>query len=128
MNDYQTDIFCLNETKLDTRQSKVQYELKERVKHQDKHLYLEMSSSKQSPATSHSVFKPGGTLMGIRGNWRSGRIIHLQNDPTKDTLGRWTTMHLRGKNDTIITIMSVYQVCQGGESGDNTSYIQQQTD
>ena len=86
-----------------------------------------MSSSKQPPATPQSSFKPGGTLMGIRGNW-SGRIIHLQNDPTKDTLGRWTTMHLKGKNDTIITIMSVYQVCQGGELGDNTAYIQQQTD
>ena len=127
LNDYQTENFCLNETKLDTRQSKVQYELKERAKHQDKHLYLTMNSSKQPPATSQSSFKPGGTLMGIRGNW-SGRIIHLQNDPTKDTLGRWTTMHLKGKNDTIITIMSVYQVCQGGELGDNTAYIQQQTD
>ena len=65
--------------------------------------------------------------MGLRGNW-SGRHMNLTKDPTKDNLGRWTSMYLRGKHDSIITIVSVYQVCKGREAGENTAYMQQQTD
>ena len=86
-----------------------------------------MNSSKQPPATPSSIYKPGGTMIGTIGNW-SGRIIHIANDLTKDKLGRWSTLHLQGKNSTIITILSVYQVCKQGYNGENTAYLQQQAD
>ena len=126
LDEYQTDIYCLNEINVDTQQSKVQYDLRERAKRQDKHTHLSMNSSKQLPATINSIFKSEGTMMGTRGNW-SGRVINIQNDPAKDKLGRWTATHIRGVKDTILTIISVYQVCSGGGTGDNTAYLQQQT-
>ena len=86
-----------------------------------------MNSSNQSPATPKSIFKPGGTMIGTRGNW-SGRAIQLPNDQSKDKIGRWTVTHLRGKSSSIITVLSVYQVCHNGETGENTAYLQQQAD
>ena len=128
MDQVQTDIFCLNETKVDTTQSQVQFDIRDRGKRMDKHMHLNMNSSRQKPISSKSIFKPGGTMIGTRGNW-SGRIINIPNDQSKDTIGRWTVTHLKGKNDTILTILSVYQVCQQeGADGENTAYIQQQAD
>ena len=60
LNDYQTDIYSLNEINMDTRQSNVQYELRERSKRQDKHQVIKMNSSKQPPLKHDSIFKPGG--------------------------------------------------------------------
>ena len=127
LSQIQSDIFCLNETKIDTRQSQVQFELRDRAKCLDKHLHINMNSSKQPPATPMSIFKPGGTMVGTRGNW-SRRIKHLNNDPAQDKLGRWSAVNLRGKNNTIITILSIYQVCKRGYEGENTAYLQQQAD
>ena len=68
LDECQADIYCLNEINVDTRQSNVQYELRERANHQDKHLHFSMNSSKQPPATAKSIFKPSGTMMGVHGN------------------------------------------------------------
>ena len=127
LEQYQADIFCLNETKLDTRQSQVQFDIRDRAKRLDKHLHINMNSSLQQPATVNSIFKPGGTMVGTRGNW-SGRTIHITSDKAKDKLGRWSVTHLRGKNNTTITILSIYQVCSRGYEGGNTAYLQQQAD
>ena len=68
MDQIQADIFCFNETKIDTKQGQVQFDIRDRGKKVDRHLSLNMNSSNQSPATPKSIFKPGGTMIGTRGN------------------------------------------------------------
>ena len=127
MDDLQTDIFCINETKIDTRQGEVRYKVHEIAKKKDKFIALRMESSKQSPRKRTSIFKPGGTLVGVRGTM-SGRILQVKNDEAKDPLGRWSVIHLKGKGNTVVSIFSVYQVCKNGDKGEATAYLQQQAD
>ena len=126
MDNIQCDIFCLNETKLDTRQSEIQYNLKKILRNHDQYAKITMESSLQPPRIEGSKFKPGGTMIGTKGTW-SGRCITIENDYTKDNIGRWCSIHLQGKRGQIITILSIYQVCKH-EVGKNTAYIQQQAD
>lgn len=127
MDDIQADIFCLNETKIDTRQGEVRYEVHKIAKSKDRSMVIQMESSKQSPKKRLSIFKPGGTMIGIRGT-KSGRILKLTNDKSKDSMGRWTIAHLKGKGNTIVSIISAYQVCKNGEKGEATAFLQQQAD
>ena len=85
-----------------------------------------MNSSKQKPSVSKSIFKPGGTMIGVRGHI-AGRVINKTRDEASDSNGRWTVTHIRGKGSTVISIFSVYRVC-GYDGGENTAYIQQQND
>ena len=126
MEDIQTDIFSFNETKLDTRNSKVQHDIRQKSKPIDQHIRTNMNSSLQTPRTRESFLKPGGTMMVTRGHW-AGRMLKLKNDKTMDPMGRWTVIHLKGKGNTIISIFSIDQVCLDDE-GENTSSIQQQND
>ena len=96
MDNSQVDIFCLNETNVDTKQSEVRFQLRDLAKRQDIHTHLKFNSSKQSSRTNKSIFKPGGTLVGIRGNW-SGRAQIKKKDKYADKLNRWTVTHLNGK-------------------------------
>ena len=127
MDDAQIDTFCINETNIDMRQSEVQFKIRDIVKQKDRHIGINMSSSRQTPATRHSIYKPGGMMVGARGQW-SGRIIKSKIDEGRDNLGRWTITHLKGKEGTTISIMSIYQVCKDGDQGKNTAYMQQQAD
>ena len=106
MNDMQADIFCVNETKIDTRKSAVQFEIRQIAKNLDKHIHVNMRSSKQTTIKKDSVYKPGGTMINVRGHWAS-RIIKPQQDGSIDPLGRWTVSHMKGKGGTIISIFSV---------------------
>ena len=97
------------------------------AKSKDKSMVVQMESSKQSPKKQFSIFKPGGTMIGIRGT-KSGRILKPVNDKSKDTMGRWTITHLKGKGSTIVSIVSVYQVCKNRDKGEGTAFLQQQAD
>ena len=116
----------MNETKLDTRNSNTQHVIRQKAKMIDQRMKLNMTSSHQTPRARQSVYKPGGTLLATRGHW-SGRLIQPKHDSSQDPLGRWSVIHLKGKNNTIISIFSVYRVC-ADYTGENTAYIQQQND
>ena len=126
LQDIQADVFCLNETKIDTRQHRVRNNIQTIGKKIDPNIKLVMESSLQPPRVDRSIFKPGGTLLGVKGTW-SGRCIPLQNDYTKDKLGRWSATHMQGRGGQVLTILSVYRVCKQ-ETGKNTAYLQQQAD
>ena len=89
LDDIQTDIFCINEINVDTRQAAVRYEVQKLAQSKDKFINIQMNSSKQTPKTRGSVFKPGGTMVGVRGNL-SGRFINKRENEDRDPLGRWT--------------------------------------
>ena len=86
-----------------------------------------MSLSKQTSLKRELFSKPVGTMIGIRGQW-SGRVIKSTKNEGEDKFGRWTTSHLKGKGEIIVSIILVYQVCKNGENSKNTAYLQQQTD
>ena len=127
LHESQVDVFCINETNVDTRQSIVQFKVRDLAKQKDRHMYLNMSSSKQTPLKRESYSKPGGTMIGIRGQW-AGRVIQTSKNEGKDDMGRWTVTHMKGKGEMTITIISVYQVCENGDGGKKTAFLQQQTD
>ena len=126
MKDVRADIFCLNETKLDTKNTHVQFQIRQLAKHHDQRMSIQMNSSLQTPKTRDYIYKPVCTMICTNGQW-SGRNIYLKRDYTVDPLDRWTVKHMRGKDDTIISIFTVYRVCPEGD-GINTAYIQQQND
>ena len=49
----------------------------------------------------------------------------LLQSTTRDRMGRWATVRLLGTNNTAITIISAYQVCQTSITGRNTAVNQQ---
>ena len=124
--DTQTDIFCLNETKLDSRNNQVQLQIRQTAKKYDQRMYIRLDSSLQRPLKRDSYYKPGGTLIGTKGSI-AGRIIKIKNDTTSDTMGRWSVLHMKGAGKTIVSLLTVYRVCSGN-GGSNTSFIQQQND
>ena len=126
LEDVQADVFSLNETKLDTRNSNTQHVIRQKAKISDPRMKLHINSSHQTPRVRQSIYKPGGTLMATRGHW-TGRIVQPKHDSSQDSLGRWSVTHLQGKNNTIISIFSVYRVCPD-YTGENTAYVQQQND
>ena len=67
-------------------------------------------------------YLPGGVAMMARGKIE-GRITRR----VPDSLGRFTYMSLKGKNNTGVLVVTVYRVCQkkGTKTGPNTAYIQQ---
>ena len=126
LDEIQVDVYCLNEISIDTRKSCVQHNIREIGRLHDPHMKIVMESSKVTNTNNETIFKPGGTMVGIKGNW-SGRTIIPKGVKNKDELGRWSTIHLQGRQGQIITIMSVYRVCAHSE-GNRTVYIQQQVD
>jgi len=68
--------------------------------------------------------QPGGALTAVVDRWTS-RVTAKGQDPFG--LGRWSYITLRGKHDTLITIISAYHVCQKAatSSGPKMAYMQQ---
>jgi hypothetical protein len=71
-----------------------------------------------------STFQPGGTLTSIVDHWTS-RLRSKGQDPYG--LGRWSYVTLRGKCDSLITIITAYRVSQKSSysMGVKTAYMQQ---
>lgn len=81
--------------------------------------HIQTSSSKAAVA---SFTKPGGNMVGIIGNL-CGRVRERINDE----YGRWCGFTVLGKDGRDILILTVYNVSQDYDAGDNTLYRQQQS-
>jgi hypothetical protein len=98
------DYLGITEHKLDTTQYPVRRAFIESAKQAYKQHKLELGSSELNTV---STYKPGGTAISAQGN-ATGRIIFQASDK----YGRWSYMDLQGKDDRIITYITVYQVCK----------------
>ena len=67
-------------------------------------------------------YLPGGTLITVLNQW-TNRILNSEVDPTK--IGRWSCMNLRGKEEKVISVYSVYRVSQDSLPDPFTTYAQQ---
>ena len=98
MDQYQADVFGLNEMNLDLKQPKVNYELLKRLKKIDRNATLTTSSSIKT--RSDTPFKMGGTTTVVRGNI-SGRVVKRGSDK----LQRWSYVLMKGKGDKYLKII-----------------------
>ena len=123
--DIQADVFCLSEINLNFFHPHVREKLYEYKHKKDKHIKLHFSCSK--PVNKNDEFQMGGTITGLSGRW-SGRDISLNLEYPVKSHGRWTLSHMQGKQNCIVTIITVYRVCIQSGQGKNTITIQQQRD
>ena len=68
------------------------------------------------------LWKPGGTLVAVHGD-HAGSVIGQEADP----LGRWSSLRISGKGDSVITMISAYRVARASKPGPSTAYAQQQS-
>jgi hypothetical protein len=82
---------------------------------------ISFSSSDHRPVTKSS-YQPGGTLTLVGNPWSSR--TNTSADPTG--MGRWTTATIQGRDNTKITVYTVYRVCHGtiATAGPNTAFSQ----
>ncbi len=72
-----------------------------------------------------NYYQPGGVCQVIGGRW-TRRTTCSTADPSG--LGQWTYQTLSGPNNKQLTIITAYQVCQGGDnSGEHTAWRQRQS-
>jgi hypothetical protein len=75
-----------------------------------------------SPCHSPTAWKPGGTLLVVLGSW-SHAVTHTGHD----SLGRWCRATLSGRDGSLITVYSVYNVVKTSiaQAGPSTIFAQQ---
>ena len=111
------DIFCCAEINRDVKQPKVSEKISSINKRHFQHHRYVASTSTWKPK---STYKPGGTAIMV-----VQATTTLVQSTTRDRMGRWAATTLSGINNTGVTIISAYQVCQTKITGKNTAANQQ---
>jgi hypothetical protein len=75
-----------------------------------------------SPCHSPTAWKPGGTLLVVLGAWS-----HAVTDTGQDELGRWCRATLAGRDGSLTTVYSIYNVVKTtiAQAGPSTVFAQQ---
>lgn len=109
------DILGVAETKLDTHHPRVPTILRRaaRVSLDTHSINLVLSSSNR---TYRSTSKPGGTLLLTQGH-TVGRTVNTFDD----RMGRWSGTTYAGNNNSKVTVISAYQVCNSSPVNDTTT-------
>ena len=110
MVENQIDILCLTEINLDVHNSQVYSDVWDTLKKLDRHIDINMKTSKHKSRITNSTFKPGGTMILTSSAWSGRRIRDFKEPKTSDKFGRWTTTHLRGQKGKIVSIINWYRV------------------
>jgi hypothetical protein len=97
------DFFGITEHKLDTHQYQVRQAFRDSVHHIFQQYKIELGSSELQTV---STYKPGRTAIIAQGD-ATGRITAQDSDKH----GRWSYLHLQGRDDKTITYITAYQVC-----------------
>jgi hypothetical protein len=118
---YGIGAFSIIETKLNCAQQSSLPGIKRCFRRTWQHSDFQASQSEYFFTGYH---QPGGTLTSLMDRW-SSRRQSKGVDPIG--LGRWSYITLRGKTDTIITLIPAYRVSQKspGAVGPKTAYMQQ---
>ena len=117
------NVVCCAETQTAWKIFTVREKVESKLRRIDQ--YAGMVGSSSATATCNA-YKPGGTLTIYDGNW--SRRITKGIDSHK--LGRWSYITLNGRNNSFLTIIIGYRVCQGqhrNSVGMNTAFMQQDT-
>ena len=120
LKDWETDVICLSETNV-SWDKPVMRQIFNLVKAPFAKESCWVTSA--SKTKSASLVKPGGTAMLIDTGC-TGNIVERGQDWTD--MGRWTYISLKGKNDTILTLVTGYRCNKITTTiGDTTAWAQQ---
>ena len=97
------DILGLAETKLDTYHRKVLSTCYKAARQNLTHSKVLLSSSRRVYGSPN---KPGGT-----GLITAGSLVGRLHNTGTDEMGRWCYATYKGTNDTLLTVITAYQVC-----------------
>jgi exonuclease III len=118
METIRADIFGFAETKLDCRNAQVRSMIHAAKQKVWEHSRIMTCSS---VSTWQSLYKPGGTLLGI-----TGPLVGRVRQQVQDDLGRWVGVELLGRDGRCVVVLCAYQVCQKyNNAGYATAYQQQ---
>ena len=116
------DLVCIQETKLDTLQSRVRTTIQDTVKHMWRRTDVVTATSR---INTGSINKLGGTML-ITNTDMTSKITRRYSD----AMGRWAATSYSCIQGKSITVISCYQVCEKTDTdpskGDTTAYKQQQ--
>jgi hypothetical protein len=114
-------VICLSETNVNWNQSYQVHRVQQIVRDLWNTTFLQPS---QHPESFRSQCQRGGTLQILTDRWVS-RLQSKGVDPYG--LGRWSYMTLRGKEKSLVTFITAYQVCKAtfDNTGDSTAFHQQ---
>ncbi len=117
------DFVGCSEHNLDFTQFRVQDTANKAIRNTVEHSKAVWSTT---PTPFDSVYKPGGTMSCVIGNG-----VARVKKTGGDDLGRWSYIKLAGKDDRVITIVTVYQVCNQSTTALNrdkcTAHAQQRS-
>jgi hypothetical protein len=117
----------LSETNVDWKQAQVALDIATPFKKAFRTVHFKVSTSDHAPLTDLSnrirAYKPGGTVTITTGKY----VGRIEKDEFNDPLGNFSTVTLKGRNGTALTIVTAYRVVQssGTQSGSQTAYQQQ---
>ncbi len=100
----QVDLIGCAEHNLDFNQFRVQNGTHQAIRHTVEHSKTVWSNT---PTKFESMYKPGGTMNSVLGN-----TVARVKETGSDELGRWSYIKLSGKDNKVITFITVYQVCK----------------
>jgi exonuclease III len=117
INTYQCDVIGFSKLNLDVSKYKVKKIVADT-------LHLSFDAHHCSMSTSEipfeGIYKPGGTLTAV-----FNHVVTRFQSKFSDSMGRWSSISLTGKNCRIIHFVTVYQVVNKPTMGPFTSYQQQ---
>lgn len=125
MKDLQVDVFCFSELNLNLHNPTVYDNLQNHKKRIDK--FMSLSYTCNRPTNYSAEYQPGGVMIGVDGR-RSGNIVKPKLEYPVSAYGRWSILHLQGKKNTIVSIITIYRVGGDSATGKNTIDIQQRRD
>jgi hypothetical protein len=100
----QVDLVGCPEHNLDFTQFRVQNSAHQAIRHTVEHSKTVWSNT---PTQFDNMYKPGGTMTSVLGN-----TVARVKETGADDLGRWSYVKLSGKDNKVITFITVYQVCK----------------
>ena len=118
LKQYESDISLLTETKTNSRNRNTWQMIQENANCMWSKPRMQLASVPDPHI--HNNHQPGGTMTITQGP-SLGRLIHSHIDKH----GRWTSTTLAGKDNTKVTIINAYMVCQNSQTqGSSTYYMQ----
>ena len=103
---WEANVLCLAETQTAWELHFVREVVAAELRSEDR--YATMIGSSSSTATC-DAYKPGGTLTVADGNWTS----RISKDVDSFKLGRWSIITIKGRNNTLLSIITAYRCCHG---------------
>jgi hypothetical protein len=108
MYSFQVDILGITEPNINFKNRRVKSMILDMSKSFERNVQISTSCSNQLLNTTK---KKGGTMTVVLGRW-AGRK-HAMGDDKK---GRWSSVTLQGKKDTLVTVITAYRVCNRKEA------------